>query len=384
MHIALLYVDAGKGHITPARALSDALQRLGHTTVVENLFATVGSPMINWISKYNWRLQLHFPKMEAKVNAKSDTAANAKRVRYVTTHSHAIKDFKIWFDQVKPDLIVVTHFLAASMIQPLVDVLELKVPVFEYAADVVFTPNLGINKNLDRLYICTEIGKELAIRAGQPEHTIRICPFPLKTELMQSKPLSKQEARRKLGLKDCFTVLLNLGGEGIGTADFLEEVAKRNLDWQVITVGELSASTKVHYKLFKEKHPDFPLYTPGFVKNIQDYICACDVQAGKAGANALMESLSLQRPFLISSLLYSAWPTTIFFERRKVGWVETDVSKQVDILQAYSSNQTEQQKMQQAFKDLPLVFDSDAFAKQIIADAAEVMKLKFGIAVNPS
>lgn len=380
MHIALLYVDAGKGHITPARALSDAFQRLGHTTVVENLFATVGAPMINWISKYNWRLQLHFPKMETKVNAKSDTAANAKLVRYVTTHSHAVKDFQDWYEQVKPDLIVVPHFLAASIIQPLVDLLQLQVPVFEYAADVVFTPNLGINKNLDRLYICTEIGRELAIRAGQPEHTIRICPFPLKTELMQSKPLSKQDARKKLGLKDLFTVLLNLGGEGIGTADFLEEVARRNLNWQVITVGELSGSTKLHYKAFKENHPDFPLHTPGFVKNIQDYICACDVQAGKAGANALMESLFLQRPFLISSLLYAAWPTTIFFNRRNVGWVENDVTRQVDILQAYSEDPIQQEAMLQAFAKLPLVFDSDAFARQILDDAAEVRKTKFGIA----
>ncbi|SMP46295.1 processive 1,2-diacylglycerol beta-glucosyltransferase [Sphaerochaeta associata] len=380
MHIALLYVDAGKGHITPARALSDAFQRLGHTTVVENLFATVGAPMINWISKYNWRLQLHFPKMEAKVNARNDSAANAKRVRYVATHSHAVKDFQDWYEQVKPDLIVVPHFLAASIIQPLVDLLQLQVPVFEYAADVVFTPNLGINKHLDRLYICTEIGRELAIRAGQPEHTIRICPFPLKTELMQSKPLSKQDARKKLGLDDCFTVLLNLGGEGIGTTDFLDEVVERNLNWQIITVGELSGSTKLHYKAFKENHPDFPLHTPGFVKNIQDYICACDVQAGKAGANALMESLFLQRPFLISSLLYAAWPTTIFFNRRNVGWVENDVTRQVDILQAYSEDPIQQEAMLQAFAKLPLVFDSDAFARQILDDAAEVRKTKFGIA----
>jgi len=382
MHIALLYVDAGKGHITPARALSDAFIRLGHTTIIENLFATVGAPMINWISKYNWRLQLHFPKMEAKVNARNDSVANAKRVRYVSTHSHAVNDFQAWYEQTKPDVLVVPHFLAASIIQPLVDYLHIPVPVFEYAADVVFTPNLGINKDLDRLYICTEIGKELAIRAGQPEHTIRICPFPLKTEFMLTKPLGRTEARRKLGLKECFTVLLNLGGEGIGTTDFLDEVVKRNLNWQVITVGELSASTKLHYTVFKEKHPDFPLHTPGFVKNIQDYMCACDVQAGKAGANALMESLSLQRPFLISSLLYAAWPTSIFFERRKVGWVENNVEKQVDILQAYSESNEQQQAMQLAFDKLPLIFDSDAFAKQILFDAKEVMLGKFGLTLN--
>ncbi len=124
---------------------------------------------------------------------------------------------------------------------------------------------------------------------GQQEETISICPFPpLKTQMMHTEIPEKQQARKNLGLQDRFTVLLNLGGgEGIGTTDFLEEVQKRNLDWQIITVGTLSSSTKLHYERFREKFPSFPLFTPGFVDNIQDYICACDVQAGKAGgANA--------------------------------------------------------------------------------------------------
>ncbi len=195
--------------------------------------------------------------------------------------------------------------------------------------------------------------------------------------MMFSKPLEKHEARTILNLEEKFTVLLNLGGEGIGTTDFLEEVVKRGLDWQIITVGNLSPSTKLQYKLFKEKNPDFRLHTPGFVKNIHQYICACDVQAGKAGANSLMESLSLKRPFLISNLLYAAWPTTIFFERRKVGWVENSVPKQVDILQQYSQSPDAQQAMEEAFRLLPLTFDSDRFASMIIDDAKEVLRTKY-------
>jgi processive 1,2-diacylglycerol beta-glucosyltransferase len=177
-------------------------------------------------------------------------------------------------------------------------------------------------------------------------------------------------------MMDRFTVLLNLGGEGIGTTDFLEEVQKRNLDWQIITVGTLSSSTKLQYKRFKEKYPSFPLHTPGFVDNIQDYICACDVQAGKAGANALMESLYLKRPFLISSLLYTAKPTTEFFKRHKVGWVENTIEKQVDILQAYSEDSQAQEAMKEAFKKLPTTFDSDAFARMIVKDAEKFLQEK--------
>lgn len=376
MHIALLYVDAGKGHLTPAKALADAFIRQGHTTVVENLFVACKAPVVGYLGKTNWRLQLHYPRMELKVNAKSDNHKTGALIRFLATHTHSVQDFKQWLDQVQPDCIVVTHFLAGTLIQPLVAHLNLPIPVFEYAADVVFTPRLGINSNLDKLYICTTIGKELAIRDGQKEDTISICPFPLKSSLMLNKPLGKQEARKKLGLEDRFTVLLNLGGEGIGTTDFLEEVEKRGLEWQIITVGKLSSTTALHYKHFKENHPDFRLYTPGFVDNIQEYICACDVQAGKAGANALMESLSLKRPFMISSLLYAAWPTSIFFDRNQVGWVENIVEKQVDILQTFSEDERVQEAMQQAFEKLPVTFDSDRFASIIVEDAKAAIQKK--------
>ncbi len=370
MKIALLYVDAGKGHITPAKALSDAFEDLGHTTVVDNLLLEVcNAPVVNWVSKHNWRMLLHFPRMEEFVNPRSDSHANARRTRFLATHTHAPKDFKLWYDKNKPDCIVVAHFLGANLIKPIVDHLDLNVPVFEYSTDVFFTPNIGINDDLDRLYISTKLGKELTISQGQPENSISICPFPLKKSMRNLKTLSKEQARKKLGLEDKFTVLLNLGGEGIGKTDFLEEVQQRRLDWQVIAVGTLSKSTSIRYTNFKEKYPSFALHTPGFVDNIQDYIFASDVQAGKAGANALMESLYLKRPFLVSNLLYAALPTREFMQRHKVGWTEDSVEKQVSIFQAYDEDKEEQQAMQQRFDKLPLSFDTLAFASMIIEDS---------------
>ena len=370
MKIALLYIDAGKGHITPAKALSDAFEELGHDTVVDNLLLEVcNAPIVNWISKHNWRMLLHFPRLEEFVNPKTDSYANARRTRFLATHSHAPKDFKRWYEKNKPDCIVVAHFLGANLIKPIVDHLGLVVPVFEYSADVFFTPNIGISDDLDKLYICTKLGKELTIAQGQPEETISLCPFPLKKSMRHLKTLSKAEARKKLGLEDKFTVLLNLGGEGIGKVDFLEEVQQRGLDWQVIAVGTLSKSTAIHYKNFKQKNPSFALHTPGFVDNIQDYIFASDVQAGKAGANALMESLYLKRPFLVSNLLYAALPTKEFMQRHKVGWTEDSVPEQVSIFQAYDKDKQEQEAMHQRFGKLPLSFDTLAFAEMILEDS---------------
>ena len=369
MKIALLYVDAGKGHITPAMALSDAFEEMGHDTVVDNLLLEVcNAPVVNWISKHNWRMLLHFPRLEQFINPKTDSFANARRTRFLATHTHGPKDFKIWYDRNKPDCIVVAHFMGANLIKPIVDHLGLHVPVFEYSTDVFFTPNIAISGELDKLYISTRLGKELTIKQGQPEETITICPFPLKKAMRDIKSLSKEQARKKLGLEDKFTVLLNLGGEGIGKTTFLREIQKRGLDWQVIAVGTLSKSTEIRYNKFRKKHPGFALHTPGFVDNIQDFIFASDVQAGKAGANALMESLYLKRPFLVSNLLYAALPTREFMQRHKVGWTEDSVEEQVSIFQAYEEDKQEQEAMQARFDKLPLSFDSLAFAEMIVED----------------
>ncbi len=87
-----------------------------------------------------------------------------------------------------------------------------------------------------------------------------------------------------------------------------------------------------------------------------------------------MESLYLKRPFLISNLLYAAKPTTQFFERHKVGWVENSIQKQVDILQAYSEDSHAQEAMKKAFEKLPTTFDSDAFAQMIVQDAEKFLR----------
>jgi processive 1,2-diacylglycerol beta-glucosyltransferase len=371
MRLAFLYVDAGKGHLTPAIALSDAFQRLGHETTVENLLLVCKAPVFNWMSKHNWRFLLHFPRLEHLVDSNTDIPANARSIRFAATHFHGVKDFKDWYDMEKPDCIVITHFAGANVITPIVRKLHLDIPVFVYAADVFFNLKVGVNPQLDKLYICTQIGKDIVIHNGQPASSIKICPFPLKSSIQLFTPLEKKEAREKLGLKNQFTVLLNLGGEGIGNTDFLEEVVNRKLPWQIVTVGKLSKSTTQAYKRFRKRYPDFNLRTPGFVENINEYICACDVQAGKAGANALMESLYLKRPFLVSELLYTALPTKEFMALYAVGWTENDPKKQISILQSYYNDENAQKIMHQRFSTLPLTFDSDAFAKMILSDIEE-------------
>ena len=132
--------------------------------------------------------------------------------------------------------------------------------------------------------------------------------------------------------------MMNLGGEGIGNTRLARALAKRHFAFQFVVVGKMSEDTLKRYEKFRLQYPSFPLVTPGFVTNMEEWLSACDIQIGKAGANAQMEALYLHKPFIITEMLYPAEKTKDFFALHEVGWIENSVHKQADILQAYATN----------------------------------------------
>lgn len=368
---AFLFVDAGKGHYVPALALAEKLEQQGHQASVEDMFLVCGTPFWSSFCKREWRFMLRHPRIEGPFHRLHDTKLTAAIFRFLSVHLPLKRHFHAWYKRTKPDFIVCTNFLGANVITPIVQKLNLSIPVFGYAADVFNNPTAGFNKKLDLLYIPTFVGRDLLLAKGHPQEGVKVCPFPLKSTIEDLPKLTRQEARLLLGLTDSFTILQNFGGEGIGNTEFVYEVARRGLPWQVVVVGKLTPFTKRRFSHFQNQYPNFALHTPGFITNIGEYIYASDVQVGKAGANALMESMALSRPFLVSDLLFAARDTTTFLKKYKVGWSANKTEDQIDILQAYYQDKKERKEMEHRFASLPLSFSSEAFVLDILEEVAK-------------
>lgn len=365
---AMLYVNAGKGHYVPAKALADGMERNGHNAVVEDMFLVIKSPFWEWYCKHEWRFLLHHPRLERIVHHFLDNRLSGCLIRYFAVHLHTRKDFVAWYNKTKPDFIVCTNFLGGNVITPIVRAEKLDVPVYIYVADVFNNPEAGFNKDINKLFVATYVGQSLLLKKGYAEQQVKVCPFPLQSGIQNLKRMDREEAKQKLGLKQQFTLLLNFGGEGIGNPDLLKEIARRSLPWQIVVVGNLTTFTRKRFEFVVKQHPFLTLHTPGFVSNIGDYMLACDVQAGKAGANALMESMALHRPFLISELLHAARDTQIFLSKHQVGWVENNIQKQVDILEQFYREESSHDVMDKRFSKLPLSFDSDKFIAMLLEE----------------
>ena len=371
---AMLYVDAGKGHYTPAKALADSFIRAGHEATVENLLLVFGSRFWNAISKYSWRLMLHFPRLEPLLTNSIDSKFNAYLMRRVVELEKHLRAFSTWIERTQPDFIISTNFIGGAILPIAIEKLHLDIPVYQYLADVFDTPRIGINNKLTRMYSPSELGKENAVKRGQDPSSISVCSFPIQYKFESYDFKGKTEARKALELEDRFTILCSLGGEGIGTAHLLYKLAESNIDCQVVTIGGHSRTTDKSFADFRKKYPDFLLQQRGFVDNVPDYLAACDLQIGKAGANGVMESIYMHRPFIVTQVLYPFEASLDFLKEHPVGWGENDEDRQIEIIKEYAGNKELRDRIEAEFSSLPLSFGADAFRDQIIKDTEEFRK----------
>ncbi len=365
---AFVYVNAGKGHYIPAKALADSFGDAGHDTELVELFSMFGKCIWRSFIKYDWRICLHHPWLEVRLHRMTDSAKNNKAIRMQIYYGNRIERFRHWYEASKPDFIVSTHFLGGVLIPLLLKHIGAECPVFQYAPDIFDIPKAGVSDDVARMYIASHMGLEHMVQAGESRAKASVCPFPLQRRFDSCERLSRKDARVKLGLKDKFTVLINLGGEGIGNPSVLYGLAERGLDVQVVVIGGRSRSTAHAYDRFQKQYPDFGLVRAGFVDNVPDYLSACDVQYGKTGANALMEAIYMHRPCIISEVLYMARSIADFFSEYPVGWCEDNLTAQLDIMESLYSNPGLLNDIEKQFQQLPFEFGADAFRDKIISD----------------
>lgn len=358
MKVSFIYVDAGKGHYVPAKALYDHYLTMGNEATLENLFLILGANHWNKIVKNWWRINLHYPKAERFLNGKLDGPFVRNVIKFIAEHRNFYADnFIEWYNKEKPDYILCTNYLAHPILTSLLKITKINIPIFVYVADVFDNPVIGNSNEVTKFFISSQLGKDNCIKKGAKEEKIIIVPFPLKKDVMKYGEVSKSQAREILCLdKEKFTIILNFGGEGIGNVKLIKEIKRQKFDWQIIVLGEFSKATSIKYKELRRKYPSLDLVTPGYVDNIGLYIKACDVQVGKTGANSLLESLYLKRPFLMSELLYTATAFIDFMDIKKIGWAEDNIEKQVSILNKYSTDENERKAIEDDLNSLPIDF----------------------------
>ena len=368
-----VYIKAGKGHYVPAKAVNEQLEKLGVDSQLVDFFGYLN---LNWMERINqevWRMMLRIPFLEKHLFSTLDKSGWGIDILIKAVRLFGKKKLLRNIEEFRPDFIFATHPYPGTILSTLLSDLNIDIPVYFYSTDVFSAPAVSICPHLRKFLIPTEEGRERVIAMGQDEKSVEICPFPLQASVAEQPRLSKKDARRKLGInEEKFTLQLNLGGEGLGSLNLLEDILREDLPVQIVIIGGIKKEmqNKLNRIVRTSTARNAEVIIRGFIDNVSDYLAASDVIAGRAGINTIVEAIYAHRPFLITELVYIVIDSAEYIEKHHVGWnAADDREKQLAIIKELAGNPDKLEAMDACFDDVPIEYSAEKLAEMIIADA---------------
>ena len=367
-----IYVDGGKGHYVPAKAVAEELEKMGAEVRLEEFFRYLDIRFLGRINKHFWRTMLRMPSLEQRISRHNDSDSNGMELAVRFANRFCMRRLMAELDRFRPDFVFATHPYASTIISEMFSHEGIEIPVYYFATDVFSAPVASICDKLRKFYISTEEGLEKVMSMGQPRHTLELSPFPLQHSVAGVRSISKDEARKRLGLDpSLFTLQINLGGEGLGSLYLLESLISRDIPMQIVVIGGMEkAMMKRLDGIVSRARRNVKVYNRGFVSNVDEYLAASDIIAGRAGINTIVEAMYARRPFLITELVYTVIPSADYVEKYKVGWnCSGKRGESVDIVISYAEAPGRLMELEHNFDAVPIVYSAEALARTVVEDA---------------
>ncbi len=297
--ILIPYVDAGSGHKSFAAAIKWFIEHKRPSWEVR-LFDPVMEfdiPKIERMLVTNWKRLLAVPSFVTNFFFSLErlfprTIARIAR-RKLSMASDFASEFLLEFE---PDFIMCTHWGVVTIMDIARERIRKDIPIRYIFTELggAYSP---VKCGADTYYA---LGSEAAgdlLRLGIPETIIRQVSFVTAPRLkLRAQP--KIEARRRLGIgPDEITVLLCLGGEGLGPImRFLDGFIKHTERSRIIV---LAGKNQILLERIETRFSRDRVIPFGFLESVETVMSAADVFAGKAGTSFTSEAAVLKKPLAV-------------------------------------------------------------------------------------
>ena len=368
MKILVFMMEIGNGHKATADSIKHSIERL-YPDVDVKVYDTandLGLESVDIFQKRKWRVYLKHPK-------------RFKILYSLLYHNHFLTQlidriicsklddpFLALLEKEKPDYVLSTHFTSSNVLGRLkakgkTTIKDAVLITDAFSAHSVWTH--GENHSYfvyDKKLIPEMLDR--GIRRDQCE----VVNFPLR-DIFRDKKVSKSTIRKKLGFNEKeFITLYVAGGEGIGKIEQdIYKFLKANIDMTLIVI---CGKNKQLYERLNAKRVNTrtKLIPRGFVKNMDEYIWACDLAMGKSGISFSFEVLFCSKPFLITHTMANEERMMRYLVKKKVGWYKPDVKDQIYLIKDLIKNRTKLKRIQKFYKALDVQNGSDEIAELIM------------------
>ncbi len=300
--VVILTANAGGGHRSVARSLTEAFEGLAQVTHLylmddyapfpwNTMSATYG-PWVNH-APWLWLLVYRFGASRKRVHL-TESATYPLVRRYITPPLLAN-----W-----PDLVISVHPLQVNIPLRVLRSAGNRAPFVTVVTDPVTPPVAWFCPDVDLCIVATEPARAVALAAGMDPSKVQVIGLPVRRAFLTIAGQPKPAARQRLGLQpDLPLVLLSGGGAGIGkllpTARAItEELAAHQTPAQLAIIA---GRNELLLRQLRAASWPIPVTVLGFVEEMADWLAATDLLITKAGPTTLAEAACAGVPVIITS-----------------------------------------------------------------------------------
>lgn len=253
----------------------------------------------------------------------------AKDIMFDYLSSIFQKEVTAHIRQVKPDLIINTHF----MYQPTLNQIrrKKKIPLLNVVTDPITFHPLIIDDEAESnlLYSSETLG---TVHEMSPEGNFDVTGWWVRPQFVPIK--DKAHLRSELGLDpNQTTIVLASGSDGTqGIMKIFPMLMKKDLSVQVVVAcgsnKNMARASKLLASFTESQQSNVKVVTLGFTSNMHKYFAAADLIVGKAGPNTIFEAIACHVPFMAITHIEGQENGNLDLIRNEnIGWVEEKAPK---------------------------------------------------------
>jgi UDP-N-acetylglucosamine:LPS N-acetylglucosamine transferase len=301
--ILILTADAGFGHRSTANALAKAFElRYGPRAqvVVVNPLDDPKAPSVLRGAENDYDIvSRKWPEFHRLGYRMSDLALAGS----ATEMAYAILTYDIicgLIGQHQPDVVVITYPTYQYPLEVYRRLNSDAKPVALVVTNMISLQRLRLDKDIALYIVPTKIAADLALQRSVAAERVHVTGLPVDPTLGE-EPVSKQEARAKLGWDpDLFTVLA-VGSKRVEGLDrFVDILNHAGFPYQIVAVA--GSNDELHERwLATEWH--VPVHVYNYVTDMPEFLRAADCVLSKAGGIIVTESLACGLPMFIMQVI---------------------------------------------------------------------------------
>ncbi len=296
--VLILSASVGNGHTIAAESLKQAFEAKGlagevrHEDVLDftnPLFRRLyGKAYIDLVNRapelLGWMYdQLDEPWKNEKRRLFFDKLNTAPLVKMIRKYD--------------PDWIVCTHFLPSEIVSDLKWIGKLNCPQAIVVTDFDMHA-LWLCRKFEHYFVALDETRAYLETLGFPAEKITVSGIPIAPLFSETK--SKPAMREKYGLvTDIPTIILSLGGFGVGRIDALDALRTIRRPVQVLAMCGRNEELKNKRESVSRRDDLVRIIPVGYTKAMDEYMTASDLIVGKPGGLTTCEALAKGLVFVI-------------------------------------------------------------------------------------